>query len=262
MGFKTGHFPPEVDPATFRDLPFRDRLRAMSTHWVDYGFGTPEDGALRLHPQTALPLCRSGGTALATLTSGLSWLDVASWWNQPIVYQKMLLWTVLLERSASAAPGGPLAGHFKPMTGGFHFWLKPDTIRLPPWPDKVPPGTAGDRRTLGDVLIYAALIADLLVAVLLPGMHTDALDSLVADNAGLIRPAVVAPLIVLLVVIGLRDKVIFLAARGEQYLPAIVFFTFLPFVDMIVRSSCSSSSCGSAPASRSSGTTSRWWSRR
>lgn len=120
------------------------------------------------------------------------------------------------------------------MTGGFHFWLKPDTIRLPPWPDKVPPGTAGDRRTLGDVLIYAALIADLLVAVLLPGMHTDALDSLVADNAGLIRPAVVAPLIVLLVVIGLRDKVIFLAARGEQYLPAIVFFTFLPFVDMIV----------------------------
>ena len=41
MGFKTGNFP-EVDPATFLDLPFRDRLRAMSTHWVDYGFGTPK----------------------------------------------------------------------------------------------------------------------------------------------------------------------------------------------------------------------------
>ncbi|WP_068158699.1 DUF3556 domain-containing protein [Rhodococcus phenolicus] len=231
MGFKTGHFP-EVDPATFRDLPFRDRLRAMSTHWVDYGFGTPK----MVHSVYILKLLFlyvGLGTALATLTSGLSWLDVASWWNQPIVYQKMLLWTVLLEALGLGGSWGPLAGHFKPMTGGFHFWLKPDTIRLPPWPDKVP-GTAGDRRTLGDVLIYAALIADLLVAVLLPGMHTDALDSLVADNAGLIRPAVVAPLIVLLVVIGLRDKVIFLAARGEQYLPAIVFFTFLPFVDMIV----------------------------
>ena len=39
---------------------------------------------------------------------------------------------------------------------------------------------------------------------------------------------------VLLVLIGLRDKTIFLAARGEQYLPALLFFTVLPFVDMII----------------------------
>ena len=38
----------------------------------------------------------------------------------------------------------------------------------------------------------------------------------------------------LLVLIGLRDKTIFLAARGEQYLPALVFFAVLPFVDMII----------------------------
>ncbi len=34
--------------------------------------------------------------------------------------------------------------------------------------------------------------------------------------------------------IGLRDKTIFLAARGEQYLPALFFFATLPFVDMII----------------------------
>jgi hypothetical protein len=34
--------------------------------------------------------------------------------------------------------------------------------------------------------------------------------------------------------LGLRDKVLFIAARGEQYLPALVFFAFFPFVDMIV----------------------------
>ncbi len=38
----------------------------------------------------------------------------------------------------------------------------------------------------------------------------------------------------LLVALGLRDKVFFLAARGEQYLPALIFFAFFPFVDMIV----------------------------
>ena len=38
----------------------------------------------------------------------------------------------------------------------------------------------------------------------------------------------------LLVLNGLRDKIVFLAARGEQYLPALVFFTVLPFTDMII----------------------------
>lgn len=231
MGFKTGHFP-EVDPATFRQLPFRDRLRAMATHWVDHGFGTPK----MVHTVYILKLLFlyvGAGTALATLTSGLSWLDVASWWNQPIVYQKLILWTVLVEALGVGGSWGPLAGHFKPMTGGFHSWLKPDTIRLPPWPGKVP-GTAGDRRTVGDVALYAVLIVTLLVAIVLPGVHTASIDAVVADNAGLVRPAVVAPVVVLLVLIGLRDKVIFIAARSEQYLPALVFFTFLPFVDMIV----------------------------
>jgi hypothetical protein len=44
----------------------------------------------------------------------------------------------------------------------------------------------------------------------------------------------VIPPIVLLVINGLRDKTVFLAARGEQYLPALVFFAALPFVDMII----------------------------
>ena len=42
------------------------------------------------------------------------------------------------------------------------------------------------------------------------------------------------PVIALLVVLGLRDKIVFIAARSEQYLPALIFFAFFPFVDMIV----------------------------
>ena len=67
-----------------------------------------------------------------------------------IVYEKLILWTVLLETLGLAGSWGPLAAHFKPMTGGFRYWARPDTIRLPPWPDKVP-FTRGDRRTVGDV---------------------------------------------------------------------------------------------------------------
>jgi hypothetical protein len=56
----------------------------------------------------------------------------------------------------------------------------------------------------------------------------------IGANEGLVPPAALFPVIALLVVLGLRDKVLFIAARGEQYLPALVFFAFFPFVDMIV----------------------------
>ena len=54
------------------------------------------------------------------------------------------------------------------------------------------------------------------------------------NTSGLVDPTLLIAPIVLLVLNGLRDKTIFLAARGEQYLPALFFFTVLPFVDMII----------------------------
>ena len=44
------------------------------------------------------------------------------------------------------------------------------------------------------------------------------------NTSGLVNPALLIAPIVLLVVMGLRDKIVFLAARGEQYLPALIIF--------------------------------------
>ena len=78
---------------------------------------------------------------------------------------------MLLETLGLAGSWGPLAGHFKPMTGGFRYWARPDTIRLPPWPDKVP-FTRGDRRTVGDVALYLAIVATLVAALVAPSVST------------------------------------------------------------------------------------------
>ncbi|MFH6900560.1 DUF3556 domain-containing protein, partial [Acinetobacter baumannii] len=61
-----------------------------------------------------------------------------------------------------------------------------------------------------------------------------ATDTAGAGEHGLVQPAIMWPLAALLVILGLRDKVPFLGARAEQYLPAVVFFAALPFVDMVI----------------------------
>ena len=84
-----------------------------------------------------------------------------------------ILWTVLLEAVGVAGSWGPLAGKSKPMTGGILFWARPGTIRLRPW--RRVPFTAGDRRTWSTSSLYLALVFSLVMAIVLPGVHSDSL---------------------------------------------------------------------------------------
>ena len=219
MGFTQPNLPP-VEPAEFLRKPLMERTKVLALHWVENGFGTPKM-VHTIYIFKLLFFYVLGGVAIATWTSGLPpFWDVGGWWDQPIVYEKAILWTVLLEAIGIAGSWGPLAGKFKPMTGGIRFWARPGTIRLRPW--KAVPFTAGDRRTGVDITLYVLLLVSLLVALVLP------------PRSGLVNPALLYAPIALLILNGLRDKTLFLAARGEQYLPALVFFAFYPFVDAIV----------------------------
>src|SRR5271168_863421 len=232
MGFIKPYLP-DVDPDTFLKKPLMERMRILAVEWAENGFGAPR----MVHTIYIVKLVvffAIGGITVATLTSGLpAFWHVSQWWNQPIVYQKVILWTVLLETIGIAGSWGPLAGKIKPMTGGILFWMRPGTIRLRPW--KWVPFTNGDRRNWFDIGLYLALLVSLAVALLERGVHSDSLSKAVPANiSGLVNPALLVAPMVLLVLIGLRDKTIFLAARGEQYLPALIFFAALPFVDMII----------------------------
>ena len=232
MGFIKPYLP-DVDPDSFLKKPLMERMRILAVEWAENGFGAPR----MVHTMYVVKLVvffAIGGVTVATLTSGLpAFWHVSQWWNQPIVYQKVILWTVLLESIGIAGSWGPLAGKAKPMTGGILFWMRPGTIRLRPW--KWVPLTSGDRRGWFDIGLYLALLVSLAVALLERGVHSDSLSkALPANISGLVNPALLVAPIVLLVLIGLRDKTIFLAARGEQYFPALFFFAVLPFTDMII----------------------------
>ena len=232
MGFTQPDLP-QVDPATFMRQPLMHRMQVLALHWVERGFGTPRMVHV-IYIAKMLTFYILGGAVIATATSHLpAFWHVAQWWNQPIVYEKAVLWTVLLETVGIAGSWGPLAGKFKPMTGGILFWARTGTIRLRPW--KRVPLTAGDRRTPADVALYLALIVSVIVPLVMPGVHSGSLSAAVPGNtSGVVSPVLIVPVVVLLVLNGLRDKIIFLAARGEQYLPALLFFAVLPFTDMII----------------------------
>lgn len=224
---------PEGNLEEFLRLPLMERIRIMTIKWADHGLGVPRMIHV-LYIAKLVFFYALGGVVIATVTSDLpAFWHVSDWWNQPIVYQKVILWTILLELLGLAGSWGPLAGKTKPMTGGYRFWAKLNTIRLRPW--KAVPFTDGDRRTWFDVTVYLALLVAVVAALVAPGVHSDSLSAALPDNAsGLVSPALLIVPMLLLIVIGLRDKTIFLAARGEQYLPALLFFATLPFVDMII----------------------------
>jgi Transmembrane protein of unknown function (DUF3556) len=150
MGFTEPNFP-RVEPEAFLKAPFLERVKTLTLNWVENGYGVPR----MVHAIYIVKLVffyALGGIVVATLTSGLpAFWHVSEWWNQPIVYQKAILWTVLLETIGVAGSWGPLAGKTKPMIGGILYWARPGTIRLRPW--RRVPLTAGNRRTGFDVAL-------------------------------------------------------------------------------------------------------------
>ncbi|OHU99492.1 DUF3556 domain-containing protein [Mycobacterium talmoniae] len=226
MGFITPSVP-DVDSASWRTRPWRDRIQVCSRHWAEHGFGTPS--AIYLLYLLKIGAYVAGAAAVIALTPGLGGLGrIADWWTQPIVYQKVVVFTLLFEILGLGCGSGPLTGRFWPPIGGVLYWLRPNTIRLPPWPGKVP-FTRGDSRTLVDVALYATVLICGVWALLSPGHGGPVTDT---GDVGLLDPMLVVPMIIALVLLGLRDKTIFLAARAEHYgLTLLVFF--FPYLDQM-----------------------------
>ena len=145
--------------------------------------------------------------------------DFGDWWAEPIVWQKLAVWTLLWEIIGLGCGSMPLTFRFSPMIGGVLYWLRPGTVRLPPWPRKVPL-TRGTTRTILDVGLYAGVLGSALYLLLSDGEEVAGL------GAGRLDPAAIAVLLGFLGLLGLRDKVAFLGARVEVYGFLLVVFLF------------------------------------
>jgi hypothetical protein len=199
---------PDLDLDDWAARPEGERVRAMCVSWATQGFGAPLIAYLFYVAKIAvyvaiwmLFVMRSPAVA------GLS--DIGDWWFLPIAFEKAILWTMLFEVLGLGCGSGPLTGRYVPPVAAPAHFLRPGTIRLPAFPDRLP-FTAGHRRSVVDVLLYLAVLV-LSVRALL-------------STEALLAAGDLWPIIVVLAVLGLRDKTIFLAARAEHYWTTLIVF--------------------------------------
>lgn len=203
-GFLAGLFGPRqppYDPLEWEAAPFAKRALMSCRSWALEGFSAP----LGIYLVYALKV-------VAYVLAWMFWCTFTeptasgSLWMSPVSFQKAIVWSMLFEVLGLGCGSGPLSGRYVPPVGGFLYFLRRGTTKLPLLPGL--PVIGGIRRGVLDVVLYAALLVFALLALVNP-------------QPGLQE---FLPLVILVPVLGIFDKTLFLAARSEHYWVTIVCF--------------------------------------
>ena len=199
---------PPFDPHAWKAAPWETKVRLMTESWVVQGFGAP--WSVYLFYLAKMGLFVAGWWFFCGFSDGVAGAPLSTWAWSELAFQKAILWAWCFEQLGLGCGSGPLTGRYLPPVAAPLSWLRPGTVRLP-FASGIP-GFSGSRRGLIDVLGYAVLIGALLRALVAPELGASEL----------------LPAVVVLPLLALRDKVQFLAARGEHYWVTSVCFLWAP----------------------------------
>ncbi len=203
MGDRVQDLPP-YDLATLREASFPDRLRMLCWTWVLQVNPTPNMVYLA-YVLKILLLFVGGWCFFCSFTPGMgNPLSIGTWGFATTAFRKAVVWSLLYEGLGLGCSTGPMTGRFIPPIGGMLHFLRPGTVKLPYFPGA--PVVGGTTRTGLDVALYAAFVILSLRALVAPDPSA----------------AMLAPIAVVLLVLGATDVTIFLAARSEHYWVALV----------------------------------------
>ncbi len=198
-------FPFEFDE--WKQEPFHVRARMLCQAWVVQGFGAPPTVILFYVLKTLFFVFM--WIWFASFSTNLGSLDtIGTWWYRPEALCKAIAWSMLFEGLGLASGSGPLTGRYVPPFGGFLYYLRPGTIKIPFIADV--PLVGGDRRRWIDCLLYLLHVLQLVRVLVAPE----------------VTPEILWPTVVLLPLMGLTDRAMFLTSRPEHYLIGITCFLF------------------------------------
>ncbi|TGL64632.1 DUF3556 domain-containing protein [Leptospira sarikeiensis] len=197
---------PPYDALAWAKMSFAERARLSCQAWAVQGYGSPL-GAYIVYV-LKIGLYIAGWIYFCSFTPGLGTWDSISWWFVPVAFQKAILWSLLFEVLGLGCGSGPLTGRYFPPIGGFLYFLRPKTTKMPLFEGA--PIIGGKTRGLLEVVSYAAVVTFSVLALIHPSPGFDQFF----------------PIIVTLVIAGILDKTVFLAARAEHYWVTLVVFAF------------------------------------
>ena len=201
--------PPPYDPIAWQQRPLDERGRMVCEAWAAQGYGTPP-GVFAFYA-AKLALYLGAWVFFCGLSPSLGGVSsIASWALHPLAFQKAIVWSLLFEVLGLGCGSGPLSGRYLPPIGGFLYFLRLGTTRLPLFPGL--PLIGAPTRSLLDVALYLGLVAASLRALVAPSPEL----------------AHFLPIVLLLAALGVLDKTIFLAARAEHYWVTLVCFVATP----------------------------------
>jgi hypothetical protein len=199
--------PPPYDPLEWLEKPLGERARLVCQAWAVQGYGSPL-GVYVLYGLKVV-LYVAGWVFFCGRSPELGGPGtLASWWLHPVAFQKAIVWSLSFEVLGLGCGSGPLTGRYFPPVGGFLYFLRRGTTKLPLFPGA--PLVGGRTRGVLDVTLYGGLLVVAVLTLLAPRPSFEQLLAL----------AVLVP------VLGVLDKTIFLAARAEHYWVTVVCFAF------------------------------------
>ena len=189
--------------AQYQRGSWSERLRMAAQAWAIDGYGTPP--AIFALYLLKVGLYVAAWVGFCALSQGSS---EGHFLLSEDAFKRAVIWSVVFESLGLGCSSGPLSGRYMPPVAAPLHFARPGTLKLPLLPGL--PILGRSERGWLDVGLYLAHLAFALRALTSPA----------------ITPELVAPSVVLLVLLGLSDKTIFLAARSEHYLALLVCFLF------------------------------------
>ena len=199
--------PLPYDFQEWKKLSYKERAKKVCQTWAVQGYGSPLSVAIfYLIKIVFYVLMFFWFCSFSNDLGSIS--EFYLWWTNPEALGKFIFWTVLIEVFGLGGASGPLTGRYAPIIGGITYFLRPKTIKIPCF-TKIPL-IKNDSRNWLDITLYLALLVSLIRVCIAPS----------------IEPNIVLPVIGLLIICGILDRTIYLAARADIYLPMAICFMF------------------------------------
>jgi hypothetical protein len=190
---------PPDDPQRILTAPFSERVKLVCQSWAAQTHPTPVF-IVAAYWVKYLLIYIAGWAFFVSFDRGYpGFPSPGEWAFTAGAFEKAILWSILYEIAGLGCSFGPMNARFIPPIGGYLYFMRPGTTKLALFPNVKLIG--GIRRTWLDVILHAANAFFLLRALVAPE----------------VTPALLLPPLVLIALLGILDKTVFLAARGEHY---------------------------------------------